>query len=348
MKNLISKTVIILALTSPAITVLAATTDFNTNNETIISNTGQKSPGVDENSFSTLNYLNTETLADTLTTDAERKGWDGSIKGNSIESKHAISTKGTGGTINRSGVIAETGSAVPNQQSKKGITESGIKITENERKGWDGSVKGNSKGINQEGIKITDAERKGWDGSVKGNSKGITENGIKRTENQRKGWDGTVKGGNIQEESIRGINNPGDSMQQKANINTSRSNIKRGITNPTDSMQQKANINTSRSNIKRGMRNPADSLQQTEAGGMSNPYYKSNGNAGEMPAQLQRGIDKKDIRRGVRENADVNETTPADNLTQKETLQGNDGNATNQLQRKTKHDTAKNSVGNIR
>ena len=249
MKNLISKTVIILALTSPAITVLAATTDFNTNNETIISNTDQKSSGVDENSLSTLNYLNTATLADTVTTASERKGWDGSIKGNS-----------------------------------KGITQSGIKRTENERKGWDGSVKGNNKGIN--------------------------EAGIKRTENQRKGWDGTVKGGNIQEESINGIKNPDDNMQQKANINTSRSNIKRGI------------------------RNPADSLQQTEAG--------------EMPAQLQRGIDKKDIRRGVRKDADVNETTPVDNLTQKETLQGNDGNPTNQLQRKTKHDTAKNSVGNIR
>ena len=316
MKNLISKTVIILALTSPAITVLAATTDFNTNNETIISNTGQKSPGVDENSFSTLNYLNTETLADTLTTDAERKGWDGSIKGNSIESKHAISTKGTGGTINRSGVIAETGSAVPNQQSKKGITESGIKITENERKGWDGSVKGNSKGIN--------------------------EAGIKRTENQRKGCDGTVKGGNIQEESIRGINNPGDSMQQKANINTSRSNIKRGIRNPTDSMQQKANINTSRSNIKRGMRNPADSLQQTEAGGMSNPYYKSNGNAGEMPDRQHRGIDKKDIKRGMLDNTETILPIRNDSTSQN----ADRGVPANRL--KTKHDTAKNSVGNIR
>jgi hypothetical protein len=289
MKNLISKTVIMLALTSPAMTVLAVTTDLNTNNETINNNSGLKSPGVDENSISTINYLNTEMVADTLTTNTERKGWDGTVKGNS-----------------------------------KGINESGIKRTENERKGWDGSVKGNSKGINQAGIK--------------------------RTENERKGWDGTVKGGNINEERINGTEDPTDSMQQKANINTSRSNIKRALREPPteDRMQQKANINTSRSNIKSQMKISKDSLQQTEAGGMSNPYYQSNGNAGEMPAQLQRGIDKKDVRRAVRKDADVNETTPVDNLTQKEILNDNDGRATNKPQRKTKHDTAKNSINNVR
>ena len=237
MKNLISKTVIMLALTSPAMTVLAVTTDLNTNNETINNNSGLKSPGVDENSISTINYLYTEMVADTLTTNTERKGWDG---------------------------------------------------------------------------------------TVKGNSKGINESGIKRTENERKGWDGTVKGGNINEERINGTEDP------------------------TDSMQQKANINTSRSNIKSQMKISNDSLQQTEAGGISNPYYQNNGNAGEMPAQLQRGIDKKDVRRAVRKDADVNETTPVDNLTQKELLNDNDGRATNKPQRKTKHDTAKNSINNVR
>ena len=263
MKTLISKTVIMLALTSPAITVLAVTTDLNTNNETINNNSGLKSPGVDENSISTINYLYTEMVADTLTTNTERKGWDG-------------------------------------------------------------TVKGNSKGINQSGIKRTDNERKGWDGSVKGYSKGINEAGIKRTENQRKGWDGTVKGGNFNEERINGTEDP------------------------TDSMLQKANINTSRSNIKSAMKIPTDSLQQTDAGSMTNPYYKPNDNAGEMPAQLQRGIDKKDVRRAVRKDADVNETTPVDNLTQKELLNDNDGRATNKPQRKTKHDTAKNSISNVR
>ena len=242
MKTLISKTFIILALTSPVITVLAATTGFTiTNNETIISNTGLKSPGVDENSSSTLNYVNTETLADTLTTAAGRKGWDG---------------------------------------------------------------------------------------SVKGNSKGITQSGIKRTDAERKGWDGTVKGGNIQDESMNEINNPRSSEQQKAIINTSRSNIKRGIRNPADSMQQKANINTSRSNIKNQIRNPADSLQHT--------------GAGEMPAQLHRGIDKKDIRRGMVDNTET--ILPIRNDS---TSQNTDrGVPANRL--KNKHDTAKNSVGNIR
>ena len=244
MKTLISKTFIILALTSPVITVLAATTGFTiTNNETIISNTGLKSPGVDENSSSTLNYVNTETLVDTLTTAAGRKGWDG-------------------------------------------------------------TVKGNSKGINQSGIKRTDADRKGWDGTVKGNSKGINEAGIRRTENQRKGWDGTVKGGNIQDESMNEINNPRSSEQQKANINTSRSNIKNQI------------------------RNPVDSLQHT--------------GAGDMPAQLQRGIDKKDIRKGM-----VDNTKTILLLRNDSTSQNTDrGVPANRL--KTKHDTAKNSVGNIR
>ena len=216
MKNLISKTFIILALTSPVITVLAATTGFTiTNNETIISNTGLKSPGVDENSISIVNYVNTETFSDTITTATDRKGWDG-----------------------------------------------------------------------------------------------------------------TVKGGNIQDESMNEINNPRSSEQQKANINTSRSNIKRGIRNPADSMQQKANINTSRSNIKHQIRNPADSLQHT--------------GAGDMPAQLHRGIDKKDIRRGMVDNTET--ILPIRNDS---TSQNTDrGVPANRL--KNKHDTAKNSVGNIR
>ena len=218
MKTLISKTFIILALTSPVITVLAATTGFTiTNNETIISNTGLKNPGLDENSISIVNYVNTETFSDTITTATDRKGWDG---------------------------------------------------------------------------------------SVKGNSKGINEAGIKRTENHRKGWDGTVKGGNIQDESMNEINNPRSSEQQKANINTSRSNIKHQI------------------------RNPADSLQHT--------------GAGDMPAQLQRGIDKKDIRKGM-----VDNTKTILPIRNDSTSQNTDrGVPANRL--KNKHDTAKNSVGNIR
>ena len=108
MKNLISKTVIILALTSPAITVLAATTDFTTtNNETVINPSNLITHAVDENSISNNNYVNNATVADTVSTNAVRKGWDGSVKGNS-----------------------------------KGINEAGIKKTDSQRKGWDGTVKG--------------------------------------------------------------------------------------------------------------------------------------------------------------------------------------------------------------
>ena len=240
MKTLISKTFIILALTSPVITVLAATTGFTiTNNETIISNTGLKSPGVDENSSSTLNYVNTETLADTLTTAAGRKGWDGTVKGGNIQDES----------------MNEINNPRSSEQQKANINTSRSNIK-------------------------------------------------------------------------RGIRNPADSMQQKANINTSRSNIKRGIRNPADSMQQKANINTSRSNIKNQIRNPADSLQHT--------------GAGDMPAQLQRGIDKKDIRKGM-----VDNTKTILPIRNDSTSQNTDrGVPANRL--KNKHDTAKNSVGNIR
>ncbi len=52
---------------------------------------------------------------------------------------------------------------------------------------------------------------------------------------------------------------------QKANINTSRSNIKKGLNNSADSLQQKANINTSRSNIKQPLNTPIDSLPQNKS-----------------------------------------------------------------------------------
>ena len=72
------------------------------------------------------------------------------------------------------------------EAAKKGITEKGIKLQADnmeanaERKGWDGTVKGNSKNINTseagvgtgKGLSVTDAgntaARKGWDGTVKG------------------------------------------------------------------------------------------------------------------------------------------------------------------------------------
>ena len=307
MKNLISKSLVVAALMSPAIILFAASAHFGPGidayiNTLSVSDTVQtdyserkSNPLYDANGKEVVNPLynpaknlqtrkRVEVLKSNKNTEADnqRKGWDGSVQGNNIQSKHAINTKGTGGTKVRSAVTAETGSAVPNQLSKKGINESGINENESERKG-----------ITQSGIKITENERKGWDGSVKGNSKGINEAGIKRTDNQRKGWDGTVKGGSIQEESMNGSNNPAGSEQQKANINTSRSNIKSGLQSPTDS-------------------------------------------------QHHRGIDKKDIKRGM-----TNETGTMQPIRKDSTSQNADrGVPVNRL--KTKHDTAKNSVGNIR
>ena len=100
--------------------------------------------------------------------------------------------------------------------------------------------------------------------------------------------------GNLQSVTNRNAAENPDSFQTKANIHTSRSNIKRGMKNPQDSIRlkaqdhnstrsnktasvhfggnnsdsllNKANIHTSRSSIKRGMQsNPADSVQK--AGG---------------------------------------------------------------------------------
>jgi hypothetical protein len=126
------------------------------------------------------------------------------------------------------------------------------------RKGWDGSIKGNKKGINENGLKKNDAEyvltdaevkaiaetlvnmRKGWDGTVKGGNivekKGINEGGLKKNDaeyvltdaevkaiaetlvNMRKGWDGTVKGGNIVEK--KGIQENGVKENEAKSENT--------------------------------------------------------------------------------------------------------------------------------
>lgn len=135
---------------------------------------------------------------------------------------------------------------------------------------------------------------------------------------------------------------PADSLQQKANINTSRSNIKKGIKNPTDSLQQnkgydathrltrgtsssvkgdggnpidslqqKANINTSRSNIKKGIINPTDSLQQKEASSMNNPYFVDNAMQGNMLVSQQGGIEKYDLKRGIKDSNNGGAQKPA-------------------------------------
>ena len=83
--------------------------------------------------------------------------------------------------------------------NSKGINEAGIKVVEDKdearKKGWDGSVKGNSKSNESTTSSKNTVEHwgdphenlngkqaKGWDGSVKGNNKGIQEAGIKKYE----------------------------------------------------------------------------------------------------------------------------------------------------------------------
>ena len=59
------------------------------------------------------------------------------------------------------------------------------------KKGWDGSIKGNRKGITENGLKKNEAQRKGInEGGLKKNEtqrKGINENGLKKNETERKG-----------------------------------------------------------------------------------------------------------------------------------------------------------------
>ncbi len=119
---------------------------------------------------------------------AERKGWDGTVKGGSIQEK-GINQAGIKKTEEMATERKGWDGSVKGIAERKGINENGLKKTEEiaERKGWDGSVKGiaERKGINENGLKKTDetAERKGWDGSIKGiaERKGIKEGGIRKT-----------------------------------------------------------------------------------------------------------------------------------------------------------------------
>jgi hypothetical protein len=170
----------------------------------------------------------------------------------------------------------------------------------NQRKGWDGSVKG--------GSITTDAEtNKGWDGSVKGNSiinndpqqKGITQSGIKRTD-----------------QSI---------------VNTTRSNTKDFIVSINELENQLAKdkslsaaaLNKAKEQtrtLKTAVTNFENSLQNLEI-------------AGGAEADLNKKINAMDTAFTVLQ-ATVNSL--GDNYTPVSTVL------------KTKHDTVKNSVGNIR
>ncbi|MCW5914622.1 MAG: hypothetical protein KIT66_08435 [Chitinophagaceae bacterium] len=127
-----------------------------------------------------------------------RKGWDGSVKGNSKVTEETALRKGWDGSVKGNAITTEEAA----RKGWDGSVKGNAKATEDAaRKGWDGSVKGNAittedaalrKGwdgsVKGNAITTEEAARKGWDGSVKGNSKVTEETAL------RKGWDGSVKG----------------------------------------------------------------------------------------------------------------------------------------------------------
>ena len=82
-----------------------------------------------------------------------------------------------------------------------------------------------------------------------------------------------------------------NAQTEKANINTSRSNIKNKVTVPVDTLQQKADHNSVRSNKSTGKKdggNTTDSLKTKQAS-QNNPYFKNNTLSGEMPSVQKKG-----------------------------------------------------------
>jgi hypothetical protein len=161
----------------------------------------------------------------------------------------------------------------------------------NERKGWDGTVKGGS-------IDNT-VEQKGWDGTVKG---GSIDNAA-----ERKGWDGSVKGSGNATDQLK--------------VNTTKSNTKDfllALDELDEMLSLDKSINASElNNLKQTIASLRTSVkEQIEAlQNASTETLAAETNFALLLGSLQRAGSPYDKIRG---------------------------------QLKTKHDTAKNSVGNIR
>jgi hypothetical protein len=81
-----------------------------------------------------------------------------------------------------------------------------------------------------------------------------------------------------------------NAQNEKANINTSRSNIKNKVTVPVDTVQQKVDHNSVRSNkstIKKDEEDTTD-RSKTKQASQNNPYFKNNTLEGEMPTNQQK------------------------------------------------------------
>ncbi len=115
-----------------------------------------------------------------------RKGWDGTVKGKTEEpTTDATTKKGWDGTVK-----GKTEAPTTDATTKKGWDGTVKGKTEEPttdattKKGWDGTVKGKTE------EPTTDATtQKGWDGTVKGKTEEPTTDAT-----TKKGWDGTVKG----------------------------------------------------------------------------------------------------------------------------------------------------------
>ncbi|NEW78569.1 MAG: carboxypeptidase regulatory-like domain-containing protein [Gelidibacter sp.] len=263
-----------------------------------------------------------------------RKGWDGSIKGGKTDRQMQANINTSRGNIKKIKIdehpdtTTQEESEATDESLRKGINENGLKKNEADssskataRKGWDGTVKGGSivqeesgtsdeslkKGIKEGGLKKNEADtsskataRKGWDGSIKGGN--ITQSEIKaiaetlvnltkkdwedsaNNENRtkaevkaiaetlvnltKKGWDGSVKGGNIIQTEIKAI------AETLVNL------TKKGWDGSAN------NENRIQSEIK--------AIAET----LVNLTKKNWGDS----AKGLRGIDKKDIRRGIKED----------------------------------------------
>ena len=147
---------------------------------------------------------------------------------------------------------------------------------------------------------------------------------------------------------------PTDSLQQKANHNTARSNkntIKGDGSNPTDSLQQKANINTSRSNIKKGLNNTTDSLQQKanhNTARSNKNTIKGDGSNPTDSLQQKANINtsRSNIKKGLNNTTDslqqkANHNTARSN---KNTIKGDGSNPTDSLQQKANINTSRSNI----
>ncbi|MBE0655624.1 MAG: hypothetical protein IH594_17625 [Bacteroidales bacterium] len=191
-----------------------------------------------------------------------------------------------------------------------------------ERKGWDGTVKGNS-------ISSDPQIRKGWDGTVKGNS-------ISSDPQTRKGWDGTVKGNAVANNDLNqnsGMENAPYITDQEI-INTAKSTIQ-DFKKSMDELDKMLNMEKSPSSKEINQTKDQNSKVRNRINELET-VLKNIGLLGRTASPL---ADIQDKTKAMDEDVRV----LLKNLNQ---LGDKYESISNVL--KTKHDTVKNSVGNIR